>query len=120
MLAYPSVGGSQRCLGVYRLLEGHAPLLDLDDPKALVARAVRPTEIVVRNRPRTQRIALEAHATGSWSGLSWWSMHRPQWVLHMLWDHSALTVEAVEPLPGHPALQDAAALSSKPLAADLT
>ena len=54
-------------------------------------------------------------AEGAWSGLSWWSMHRPQWTLHVLWRTDGLTVEAVEPLPGHPAPRDAGRLLGKRL-----
>jgi hypothetical protein len=115
MVIVPKVEGTQRSLGVYSLDEERHPLLDLDDPKALVARAIRPTEVVVRNRPRTQDIARSAFREMKWSGLSWWSMHRPQWTLHVLWMLGELTVEAVEPLSGHAAVRDAARLLAKEL-----
>ena len=93
--------------------------LDLDDAGVLVERSLRPTDVVIRNRPRTQQIARAVHAGGGWAGLSWWSMHRPQWTLHVLWDHRALVVEGVEPLPGHPGLLDAGRLLAKRLQPDV-
>jgi hypothetical protein len=113
MLPFPSIVGSVRALGVYRLDEEVQPLLDLDDARVLLDRALRPTDIVIRNRPRTQGIARSAHAEGRWAGLSWWSMHRPQWALHVLWDWSALTVQGVDPLRSHPGLVDAGRLLAK-------
>ena len=119
MLPFPSVPGSTRALGVYRLDEETHPFLDLDDARVLFDRALRPTEVVIRNRPRTQQLARAVHAEGAWSGLSWWSMHRPQWTLHVLWHHAALTVESVEPLAGHPGLLDAGHLLAKRLQPDV-
>ena len=119
MLPFPSVAGSSRALGVYALDEEAYPLLDLDDARMLVERALRPTDVVIRNRPRTQEIARQAHAEGRWAGLSWWSMHRPQWTLYVLWEAGSLTVEGVEPLPAHPALLDAGRLLAKDIAQDM-
>ena len=119
MLAFPVVTGAERMLGVYSLNEEEHPLLDFDDPTALLERALRPTDIIIRNRPRTQHIARDAFSEKSWSGLSWWSMHRPQWTLHMLWQLDGVTVEDVQPLPGHPALRDAGRLLAKQVDADI-
>lgn len=115
MLSVPKVAGARRALGVYSLDEERHPLLDLDDPKSLFDRAIRPTEVVIRNRPRTQAIARAAFEERKWSGLSWWSMHRPQWTLALLWRVDRLTIEAVEPLVGHAAVRDAASLLAKDL-----
>lgn len=119
MLAFPSIPGADRALGTYRIDEEAHPLLDFDDPRALLDRALRPTDIVVRNRPRTQRIARDAFGEATWSGVTWWSMHRPQWTLHMLWDVQGLSVEDVQPLPGHPAVRDAGRLLVRNLAQDV-
>ena len=119
MLQVPTIPGAVRVLGTYAVNEERHPLLDLDDPKALLDRALRPTAIAVRNRPRTQRVARDAFSEGRWSGLTWWSMHRPQWVLHVLWDLEGVTVEDVQPLPRHPALRDAGQLLGKKLHKDV-
>lgn len=120
ILPFPAIDGAERMLGIYSFDEEIHPLLDLDDPRALLDRALRPTDVVIRNRPRSQRIARDAFAEQRWSGLSWWSMHRPQWTLHMLWQAHDITVEGVQALPGHPALIDAGRLLAKKLDEDVT
>lgn len=120
MLPFPSVDGAERVLGTYSIDEDAHPLLDLDDPRALLDRSLRPTDVVIRNRPQTQRVARDAHAEARWSGLSWWSMHRPQWTLHALWRADDLEVERIEALPGHPGLLDAGRLLAKHLEPDVT
>lgn len=106
-------------MGVYGFDEESHPLLDLDDAPTLLERGLRPTDVVIRNRPRTQRIARLIHAEERWAGMSWWSMHRPQWTLHLIWAPDALVVERVEPLVGHRAVVDASRLLVKQLESDL-
>jgi hypothetical protein len=113
MLPFPQISGASRSLGVYRLDEEQFPLLDLDDARTLLDWNLRPTQVVVRNRPFTQDLAARIVAEQRWVGLRWWSLHRPQLTLVALWDRSDLTVEAVEQLPGHPALRDAAAMLAR-------
>lgn len=119
MLPFPAIVGAVRSLAVYSLDEERHPLLDFDDPRSLLDRSLRPTDIVVRNRPRTQQIARDAFNEGAWSGLSWWSMHRPQWTLLLLWRVDGVALEAVEPLAAHPAIRDAGRLLAKQLQPDL-
>jgi len=120
MLAFPSMAGAVRALGVYTIEEELHPVLDLDDAKALLDRGLRPTEVVVRNRPRTQQIARDVfHEKKPYCGLGWWSMHRPQWALLAYWHVETIGFDRVEALPGHPALLDAAGLLGKDVAADL-
>ncbi len=113
MLAAPFPAGSVRRLGTYRIDETANPLLDLDDAQALLDRHLRPTDIVVRNRPRTQSIAGAVFAEGHWAGISWWSYHRPQWTLLTLWSTVHIADERVEDIDGHPALTDAAKVLAK-------
>lgn len=120
MLPFPSVPGSVRALVVYGFDEEAHPLLDLDDARMLLERSLRPTDVVIRNRPRTQGIARTVHSEERWAGMSWWSMHRPQWTLCVLWMPNVLSVERVEAIPGHPALFDSSRLLAKHLDADLT
>jgi hypothetical protein len=114
MLAFPAIAGAERRLATYRFDEEANPLLDLDDARALVTRNLRPTDIVRRNRPRTQSIAAAIHNERTWSGISWWSYQRPQWTVVGLWQPDALKVESVADLPGHPAILDAALTLAKP------
>lgn len=148
MLINPSLPGARRSLGVYRFDEERWPLLDLDDPKVLVQRSIRPSEVVMRNRPRSQALARDIFLDEKWSGISWWSIHRPQWVLHVLFDtrnvgsvstasrstdqpalHGERTGDLFETgicepvdvldLQGHPALFEAAERLAKPVDASL-
>lgn len=91
MFDFPAVPGSKRTLGVFEIPD-NAALLDLDDANTLRDRALRPTQVIARNRPVTQGWALdiyrEATTTGErkWDGVRWWSYHRPHWVVIALWN----------------------------------
>lgn len=113
MLVFPGVPGSARMLGVYRIDETAHPLLDLDDAKELVGRSLRPTHVVIRNRPRTQQIAADIYNETKWAGIQWWSFHTPQWVVTALWDTADLVFDHVEDLAGNVALDDAASALAK-------
>ncbi|MEJ7766053.1 MAG: RES family NAD+ phosphorylase [Acidimicrobiales bacterium] len=114
MLSFPQIPGSVKSLGTFELDEETHSLLDLDDASELVRRGLRPTHVVVRNRPRTQQIAADIFNEKRWSGLRWWSYHRPQWTAIALWAPSALAIRRVEDLRGHPALDAAARTLAKP------
>ncbi len=113
MLDYPVLAGARRVLGTYRFDVERNPLLDLDDASALVVRNLRPTDIVRRNRPRTQQIAADVYAEDRWAGISWWSFHRPQWTLVALWAADNLADVQIDDLAGHPAIEDAAVTLAK-------
>jgi hypothetical protein len=85
MFDFPLLPGSRRALGVYSIPDD-SPILDLDDARALLDRALRPTQVIERNRPTTQRWAraIYAEPTG-WAGVRWWSYHLPQWRIYGLW-----------------------------------
>lgn len=119
MLEFPAFPGSVRALGVYRIDEETTPLLNLDDPKALLARSLRPSEVVARNRPHTQGIAHSIFEAKAWAGISWWSMHRPQWMLHALFGAESVDLIDVVELKGHPELADAGRLLGKEVSSEL-
>jgi RES domain len=108
MLHRPDLPGSQRCIGTYQFDETANPLLNLDDAQVLLDRRLRPTDVVIRNRARTQEIAGGIFDEARWAGVRWWSYHRPQWPLVALWAEPNITVQVVEPIPGHPAVDEAA------------
>jgi RES domain-containing protein len=108
MLRRPDLSGSERRIGVYQFDDTISPLLDLDDASVLLERHLRPTDVVIRNRAKTQQIAAQVFDEGRWAGIEWWSYHRPQWSLVVLWAAPNLTVRSVERLPGHAALDEAA------------
>jgi RES domain-containing protein len=112
MLVTPNMSGAERQLGVYHLDQAAHPLLDLDDPRVLAQRAIRPTHVVIRNRPHTQGIAADIYHEGKWAGMQWWSYHRPQWKVVALWE-ADITVAGVQPILGHPALDEAATVLAK-------
>lgn len=118
MFNFPALPGARRALGAFEVPDD-ARILDLDDANALRDRALRPTQVVSRNRPVTQRWALsifeETTSDGSrkWDGVRWWSYHRPHWTVIALWTplgeqpiHSCSRVERLTLT--HPAVVDAA------------
>jgi len=52
--------------------------IDLDDASVLVARGLRPTEVVGRNRERTRQVAADLFLDGI-REIRWWSWWRPEW-----------------------------------------
>ena len=119
MLLDPVRPGLERSLAVYRFDEETHPLLDLDNPAELSRRELRPTDVVKHNGPRTQDLAATIFNERRWAGLSWWSMHRPQWTLHVLWDLDALELHHVEALPGNVGMIEAGELLGKDIDDDV-
>jgi hypothetical protein len=115
MFAFPEIAGARRALGVYRVADD-LPYVDLDDAATLVARGMRPSQVVARNRPYTQAKALEIHQERRWSGLRWWSFHHPDWRVWCLWDIKPVCEEVQELDLDHPAVQDAATALAKSFA----
>lgn len=91
---------------------GDLAILDLDDPKELQDWSLRPSSVVSRDRPATQRWARSMHDTADYAGISWWSFYEPRWSSFGLWDISGLAVVGTpEPLSlGDGTVRDAASL----------
>lgn len=94
-------------------LDDHCPILELDDPKALLDRGIRPSRVVSLNRAETQAWALnawmETGPTGRrWSGIRWWSRHNSDWPVLGIWGVDPVHVRTVELDIDHPAVVDAA------------
>ncbi len=123
MFAAPYLPGATRALATYEITDD-TPLLELDDARNLLARSLRPTQVIERNRPATQAWALNIYnernpGTGArlWAGVRWWSHHRPQWRVMGIWGVTPTSLR-VDPLNlGHPAVIDAARVLAKPLPA---
>jgi hypothetical protein len=87
-------------------------LLDLDDPRNLVARELRPSGVATRDRKVTQPLALSIYQEGV-AGFEWWSTIEASWINVTLFADRVvdrLTV-AGEPEPltlEHPVLREAA------------
>jgi hypothetical protein len=116
MFAFPQIPDAQRALGVYRLADD-LPYVDLDDAPTLVKRKMRPTQVIERIRPYTQGVALEIYQEQRWSGIRWWSFHRPQWRVWCLWDIEPVCEDIQELDVSHAAVRDAAGALAKPIVA---
>jgi RES domain len=91
---------------------GLPPLVDLDEPRELTRRRLRPSMIATRSRTTTRPIALGLFREGA-PGLSWWSTLEASWTNVTLFAERCVDLLAVagrpEALsPSHPALQAAA------------
>ncbi|MGH7857000.1 MAG: RES domain-containing protein [Candidatus Binatia bacterium] len=89
------------------------PIIDLDDPRELVRRKLRPSEVATRRRSVTQAIALRVfQERRTNAGLSWWSALEASWTNVTLFEERAArrlrVMEPVEILSlDHPALRAA-------------
>jgi hypothetical protein len=111
----PSLPGSMRALAHYEL-PGSAAVCDLDDAHRLVALALRPSQVVTRDRAATQAWALALFEQGLFAGVRWWSYYDPRWGSYGLWEHSGLALTGVEALTlAHPAVTEAADVLVRPL-----
>lgn len=87
-------------------------VLDLDDPRILAGRDLRPSLVATGRRTITQRTALEIYRDGA-SGISWWSTIEASWINVTLFEDRVadrLTIVG-EPEPltlDHPAVREAA------------
>ena len=95
MFVVPLLDGGARTLATYRLPED-LRLLDLDDPKNLLERGLRPTQIVVRNLAVTQ----------PW-GHAAWSEPDPHDANARRWDANLVVVIPPPGLAGHRVVYDA-------------
>lgn len=97
MFETPYLPAGRRVLGAFDVPDNTA-LLDLDNATNLAARALRPTDVISRVRPKTQAWARsifnerDAHGKRVWQGVRWWSFHQPHWTIFGIW------VEPGEPL----------------------
>ena len=93
-------------------LDDRVALLDLDDPRVLAARGLRPSHVATRQRSVTQPQALALYRMGA-SGLRWWSTFESLWTNVTLFDRATprLRVADVRRLrPGDADVHDAAEL----------
>jgi hypothetical protein len=87
-------------------------LVDLDDPRNLSVRGVRPSRVATRDRESTQPIALALYGEGV-PGFEWWSTIEASWINVTMFEDRVLDrLElAGEPEPlalDHPAVREAA------------
>ena len=114
MFTSPTLPQAPRSLGRYELA-ADAKILDLDDPEALRALGLRPSEVVTPDRAVTQRWAKRVVDERRWDGVRWWSFYDARWYSYGLWERRHLTLLGVEPLSlGHAAVVEAARLLRRP------
>jgi len=87
-------------------------VVDLDNPRILSDRRLRPSLVATGRRTITQRTALDIYRGGA-TGISWWSTIEASWTnVTMFAERAAgrlVTVGDPEPLtPDHPAVREAA------------
>lgn len=87
-------------------------LIDLDDPRNLEARALRPSGVATHHRRPTQRMALGIYREGA-PGFEWWSTIESSWINVTLFEERAAGSVRLEGEPEpltleHPAVQGAA------------
>lgn len=106
MFEAPFVPGSRRALVGLQVPEDWFTL-ELNDPKTLIDLGLVPTDVVRRNRDRTQEVALQVFLTQpDTKGLRWWSHWRVEWPIRVYWDpaeepkhrFAEVTVETVDTL----------------------
>jgi hypothetical protein len=74
-------------------------VFSLDDTATLASLGVaNPSQIVARNRPFTQALALQIYGRHRHIGVSWWNYYEPAWASFGLWDTSSLKVLHAEQL----------------------
>ncbi|CAN5800508.1 hypothetical protein BH24ACT5_BH24ACT5_23370 [soil metagenome] len=59
-------------------------VVELDDAAFLASRGYRPSDVVARNRSRSQELGLELWLDGIRT-LRWWSSMRPEWRVVSIW-----------------------------------
>jgi hypothetical protein len=92
-------------------LDEDLELLDLDDPRELVRRSLRPSRVATRDRAVTQHIAAGVFEEGA-AGFTWWSTLEASWMNATLFaerTRERLTVRTTDLLTtAHPAVRAAA------------
>jgi len=113
-----AVPGSTLALATLHLPSNH-PLCDLDDPRELIARNLRPSRVITRNYQVSQHWALvifRERLVRRWIGVSWWSFYESTWTSVAVWKPSALKLVDVQPLTlDHQAVRDAAHALRRPI-----
>lgn len=64
----------QRILAWYDVPDS-TPICNLDDPKELVVRSLRPSNVISRDYAQTRAWAWRLFGEQLWVGVSWWSYH---------------------------------------------
>ncbi len=75
-------------------LPDKAPVIDLDDPVALRAEGLRPSQVATRQRSVTQGQAAEIHASHPAAiAIRWWSTLEASWINWTLFERASAKLE---------------------------
>ena len=103
-----SVRGSRRALVEFDV-EDDADVCNLDSAAKLVELALRPSDVVTRNRRITQAWAHAIFSMKRYIGARWWSYYNPRFSSYGIWNIERLRVQSVELLKlDSSSVQDAA------------
>jgi hypothetical protein len=112
LFSVPALPDARRAVAVYRT--DRVEVLDLDDARNLLDRELRPSDVVTRDRERTQRWSLAIYRERRWGGIRWWSLRDPDRSAYGLWNVDDLEVLDVTPLDiRHALVTEAARLSNR-------
>jgi hypothetical protein len=108
---FTRAGGMTKALVELNVADG-LPLVDLDDPAALVRRSLRPSRVASMQRSVTQAIAASLYREGA-AGVAWWSTLNTDWRHVTLFYERAIRQIAVHAPPQRlstalPAVREAA------------
>jgi hypothetical protein len=107
--------GRSQQLVTYELPD-NVRVFDLNDVAALQGLGIaRPTDVVTRNRSRTQSWARAIFERGGYAGASWWIYYEPDWTVVGLWDRSGVSVLGTPEIltVDHPAIRNAAGIIAR-------
>lgn len=85
--------GRRYALATFEMHGSVERVYDLDDAQHLVDRSLRPSQVVTRNRDKTQAWALRIFEQRSYDGISWWSYYKPEWLSAALWTRERLRLD---------------------------
>ena len=89
---FVSASGLHYALATYEMANEDA-ILSLNDVDALKSLGItRPSNVVTRDRTKTQAWARTIFESGQFAGISWWSYYGPDWTVMGLWDRSAVNI----------------------------
>ncbi len=82
--------GRSYALAAYEIPDDLA-IFNLDDVDALKTIGImRPTNVITRDRAKTQAWAQTIFDIGTYEGASWWSYYRPDWTIIGLWNYGSV------------------------------
>jgi hypothetical protein len=113
---FTNAAGQAYALARYAL-RGDASVVDLDDAGELVRLRLKPSDVVSRDRTKTQLWAREIYLENRGIGVGWWSYYEPDIHTFGLWDVSAIALDGKPVVLGidHPDVRATAERISRPL-----